>query len=294
MCSSGGGGRWDTSPRADSNAVSYWRQLYGETRIGEKARLPPGFEVWHRQKASESKSATRDALVHVWHFIRFPLPEKDKGVGGREDKKWAAKKDVNILWMSCSAASAQGRKQRKKEAKKKENSQRSERVYFSLDRHAVTPQLIPPSRTHTHTPFGCHCAGDAMTYHQGRPWTTIDLDNDVALSNCALAHRGAWWYKNCHLANLNGNWGDNRHSMVSSPTWVCVWKEPGGRSAGRTCRSGGGGGFDVRSRWWRCTVPSDQQVAAFSWHFPPTSEHVVFPQPFPFFITIIDFKSCFF
>lgn len=56
--------------------------------------------------------------------------------------------------------------------------------------------------------------GDAMTYHQGRPWTTIDSDNDIALSNCALTHRGAWWYKNCHLANLNGNWGDNRHSMV--------------------------------------------------------------------------------
>ena len=57
--------------------------------------------------------------------------------------------------------------------------------------------------------------GDAMSYHQGRPWTTIDSDNDIALSNCALAHRGAWWYKNCHLANLNGNWGDERHSMVS-------------------------------------------------------------------------------
>eukprot|EP00066_Takifugu_rubripes_P025479 XP_011614745.1 PREDICTED: tenascin-N [Takifugu rubripes] len=56
-------------------------------------------------------------------------------------------------------------------------------------------------------------AGDAMTYHQGQSWTTIDSDNDIALSNCALSHRGAWWYKNCHLANLNGNWGDNRHSM---------------------------------------------------------------------------------
>uniref|UniRef100_A0AAQ5Y6B0 Tenascin N n=1 Tax=Amphiprion ocellaris TaxID=80972 RepID=A0AAQ5Y6B0_AMPOC len=56
-------------------------------------------------------------------------------------------------------------------------------------------------------------AGDAMTYHQGRPWTTIDSDNDIALGNCALTHRGAWWYKNCHLANLNGKWGDNRHSM---------------------------------------------------------------------------------
>ncbi|XP_056277567.1 tenascin-N [Pseudoliparis swirei] len=56
-------------------------------------------------------------------------------------------------------------------------------------------------------------AGDAMTYHQGRPWTTVDNDNDIALGNCALVHRGAWWYKNCHLANINGKWGDNRHSL---------------------------------------------------------------------------------
>ncbi|KAM9719895.1 tenascin-N isoform 2-T2 [Menidia menidia] len=56
-------------------------------------------------------------------------------------------------------------------------------------------------------------AGDAMTYHQGRPWTTVDSDNDIALGNCALTHRGAWWYKNCHLANLNGKWGDTRHSL---------------------------------------------------------------------------------
>uniref|UniRef100_A0A8C7J583 Tenascin N n=1 Tax=Oncorhynchus kisutch TaxID=8019 RepID=A0A8C7J583_ONCKI len=56
-------------------------------------------------------------------------------------------------------------------------------------------------------------AGDAMSYHQGRPFSTVDNDNDIALGNCALTHRGAWWYKNCHLANLNGKFGDNRHSM---------------------------------------------------------------------------------
>ncbi|KAG7456959.1 hypothetical protein MATL_G00241490 [Megalops atlanticus] len=56
-------------------------------------------------------------------------------------------------------------------------------------------------------------AGDAMTYHQDRPFSTIDSDNDIALGNCALTHRGAWWYKNCHLANLNGKYGDNRHSV---------------------------------------------------------------------------------
>ncbi|XP_067109881.1 tenascin-N [Osmerus mordax] len=55
-------------------------------------------------------------------------------------------------------------------------------------------------------------AGDAMNYHQGRPFSTVDSDNDIALSNCALAHHGAWWYKNCHLANLNGRMGDNTHS----------------------------------------------------------------------------------
>lgn len=86
--------------------------------------------------------------------------------------------------------------------------------------------------------------GDAMTYHQGRPWTTIDSDNDIALSNCALAHRGAWWYKNCHLANLNGKWGDNRHSVVS---------EQRGSSA-------------LDPAWWSikvnsCGVASHQQVA---------------------------------
>ncbi|XP_045570618.1 tenascin-N isoform X2 [Salmo salar] len=56
-------------------------------------------------------------------------------------------------------------------------------------------------------------AGDAMNYHQGRPFSTFDNDNDIALGNCAFTHRGAWWYKNCHLANLNGKFGDNRHSM---------------------------------------------------------------------------------
>ncbi|MBN3302339.1 TENN protein, partial [Amia calva] len=57
-------------------------------------------------------------------------------------------------------------------------------------------------------------AGDAMTYHQGRPFSTMDQDHDIALSNCALTHRGAWWYKNCHLANLNGRYGDSKHSVV--------------------------------------------------------------------------------
>uniref|UniRef100_A0A665UP16 Tenascin N n=1 Tax=Echeneis naucrates TaxID=173247 RepID=A0A665UP16_ECHNA len=86
----------------------------------------------------------------------------------------------------------------------------SERVYAVYDNFKIAPVKQKFKLT-----IGTYrgTAGDAMTYHQGRPWTTVDSDNDIALGNCALTHRGAWWYKNCHLANLNGKWGDNRHSM---------------------------------------------------------------------------------
>ncbi|XP_033007148.1 tenascin-N [Lacerta agilis] len=55
-------------------------------------------------------------------------------------------------------------------------------------------------------------AGDAMTYHNGWKFTTWDRDSDIALSNCAITHHGGWWYKNCHLANLNGKYGEDKHS----------------------------------------------------------------------------------
>ncbi|XP_062383579.1 tenascin-N isoform X1 [Sardina pilchardus] len=86
----------------------------------------------------------------------------------------------------------------------------SERAYAVYDNFRIAP--IKQKFTLTVGKYRGN-AGDAMTYHQGRNFTTVDNDNDIALSNCALMHRGAWWYKNCHLANLNGKMGDNRHSM---------------------------------------------------------------------------------
>ncbi|XP_041826705.1 tenascin isoform X3 [Melanotaenia boesemani] len=55
-------------------------------------------------------------------------------------------------------------------------------------------------------------AGDSLTYHQGRPFSTYDNDNDIAVTNCALSYKGAFWYKNCHRVNLMGKYGDNSHS----------------------------------------------------------------------------------
>ncbi|XP_051716419.1 tenascin-N isoform X2 [Ctenopharyngodon idella] len=86
----------------------------------------------------------------------------------------------------------------------------SERTYAVYDNFKVAP-----SKQKFKLTIGNYKgnAGDAMTYHQGGSFSTVDSDNDIALGNCALTHQGAWWYKNCHLANLNGRFGDNRHSM---------------------------------------------------------------------------------
>nr|KAF6434667.1 tenascin C [Molossus molossus] len=56
-------------------------------------------------------------------------------------------------------------------------------------------------------------AGDSMSYHNGRSFSTFDKDTDSAITNCALSYKGAFWYKNCHRVNLMGRYGDNNHSQ---------------------------------------------------------------------------------
>ena len=50
--------------------------------------------------------------------------------------------------------------------------------------------------------------GDAMTsVHLGQKFSTRDQDNDASSSgSCAVWYKGAWWYRRCHDANLNGEY----------------------------------------------------------------------------------------
>ncbi|XP_042371940.1 tenascin-R-like, partial [Plectropomus leopardus] len=50
-------------------------------------------------------------------------------------------------------------------------------------------------------------AGDSLTYHNQRIFSTKDRDLGSFITRCAMSYRGGWWYKNCHEANLNGLYG---------------------------------------------------------------------------------------
>ncbi|XP_056092486.1 tenascin [Rhinichthys klamathensis goyatoka] len=63
-------------------------------------------------------------------------------------------------------------------------------------------------------------AGDAMSYHNARPFSTHDRDPQPFITRCAMSYRGGWWYKNCHEANLNGLYNTNtNHQGVIWTQW---------------------------------------------------------------------------
>uniref|UniRef100_A0A8B9QLW0 Tenascin-X n=1 Tax=Apteryx owenii TaxID=8824 RepID=A0A8B9QLW0_APTOW len=63
-------------------------------------------------------------------------------------------------------------------------------------------------------------AGDALGYHAGNPFSTRDRDPRGRPRPCAVSYTGAWWYRNCHYANLNGRYGNPRdHQGINWFPW---------------------------------------------------------------------------
>ncbi|KAL6490212.1 hypothetical protein MHYP_G00005570 [Metynnis hypsauchen] len=120
------------------------------------------------------------------------------GFGNLEDEFWLGLDNIQKI-------SAQGRYELRIDMRDGQ-----EAVYANYDRFS-----IGDARSLYKLRIGEYngTAGDSLNYHQGRPFSTTDRDNDIAVTNCALSYKGAWWYKNCHRANLNGKYGESRHSQ---------------------------------------------------------------------------------
>ena len=59
-------------------------------------------------------------------------------------------------------------------------------------------------------------AGDSFSNTNGMQFSTKDRDHDTYGSNCAVQFHGAWWYSNCHAANLNGKYLNGTHSSYAN------------------------------------------------------------------------------
>ncbi|XP_060576428.1 microfibril-associated glycoprotein 4-like [Ruditapes philippinarum] len=66
--------------------------------------------------------------------------------------------------------------------------------------------------------------GDSMSYHNDCKFTTIDSDNDIYNTNCAVVYGGAWWHKSCHHSNLNGLYLDGADTAFGRGiNWHSCW-----------------------------------------------------------------------
>ena len=68
--------------------------------------------------------------------------------------------------------------------------------------------------------------GDSLTYSNNMQFTTHDQKNHEASSygNCAVTFHGAWWFKWCHLSNLNGGYLAGEHQSYADGMNWNTWR----------------------------------------------------------------------
>lgn len=54
-------------------------------------------------------------------------------------------------------------------------------------------------------------AGDSLSWHNDKQFSTLDKDRDSYSGNCAHFQKGGWWYNMCAHSNLNGVWYRGGH-----------------------------------------------------------------------------------
>jgi ficolin len=67
-------------------------------------------------------------------------------------------------------------------------------------------------------------ARDALRYHNGMMFSTYDRDHDTSFLNCVEIYHGAWWYKDCLNANLNGRYYNQPGKIDSTGITWSLWK----------------------------------------------------------------------
>ena len=69
---------------------------------------------------------------------------------------------------------------------------------------------------------------DALAFHNNMKFTTKDNDLDSFSENCASSFKGAFWYKNCFKANLNGIYPPDDAHDYTYISWIMPNRAAGG------------------------------------------------------------------
>ena len=65
-------------------------------------------------------------------------------------------------------------------------------------------------------------AGDSLSYHTLRPFSTHNKDKDAYNGNCAYNYKGAWWYGSCYTSSLNGPFPTYDTKQPNYMSWVTL------------------------------------------------------------------------